>query len=64
VNALIDLLLEIVTWLIPWPWNRSESHSVVGESDLDRKARRMWIWTLAILLTIAAAASLWLHFKT
>jgi hypothetical protein len=63
MQTLLDLLLDLVLWLIPWPWHRDESRSVVGESDMDRSMRRFWIWLLAVVLVLAAGVALWLHFR-
>lgn len=48
MHWLIDLLLEVVTWIGFHP-TRSD-RSVVGESELDRSARRLWWIVSAVVL--------------
>ena len=63
MSWLAEILFELLSWLIRWPGHWGDSRSAVGESDLDRQARRLWIWCIAVVLAIAAAIGLWLHFR-
>lgn len=51
-----ELLLE----LLLWPFTREEPASRVGESRLDREARRLWQIVAVIIAALALGAYLYM----
>lgn len=60
MGAILELLLDL--FLSFWPWSRgSENRSVVGDSDLDRQSRLLWIWIAVVVLVCIALSAILYH---
>jgi hypothetical protein len=62
MSALLEILFDVITTLIPWR-SSHEDRSIVGESDLDRSARNAIILFASIGMVIALAIGVWLYFR-
>ena len=60
MQILLDLVLEVITWLIPWP---SRERSLMGESRLERNTRYAAVVGLIIVMLVGIGLGLWMHFK-
>lgn len=59
MHWIIDLLVELITAVVPWD-SRNVDRSVVGESRMDRNARRIGIALLVVIVLVSGA---WLYLR-
>jgi accessory gene regulator protein AgrB len=60
MNVLLEIIIDVINIFIPWP-STHENKSVVGESDLDRSARKFKIYIISILILAALGIWAWIH---
>ena len=61
MNVFFEIILDLITTFLPWS-SKHEDRSIVGESDLDRRSRKIAIILLSAFLILAAAVGTWLYF--
>jgi hypothetical protein len=61
VNTFFEIIFDLITTFIPWP-SKHEDRSIVGESDLDRRSRKIAIISLSVFLILAVAVGAWPYF--
>ncbi len=62
MNALLEIIVDLILTLSPWR-SGHEDRSIVGESDLDRRARKLLIGVIATSIALALAIGAWIYFR-
>jgi len=61
MNWLLDLFLDLVAMLWPWP-DRDEDRSIVGRSKMDHQARKALLVILTVVALLACGGYwIWKH---